>query len=301
MDIPRQVSSLISQCTYGLEPRSAKALWFAVFAVAVATGVRAAVGFEPISTVFAPYYAASLIVATVAGWEAGVFATLLGLNVLLLLVWKTIGLPPVSLKDLVDVGLYLAVSGVIIAVAERIRRQRLRHREERDRLRLIIDELGHRLTNKLATAEAILRLNLADHPEAWATVSARLRALAATDALILSTQGRGADLREVVRVELEPYSIERIVMSGEAVQLPPKLALTFALIFHELATNAAKYGALSVPEGRLTISWERSNDRLEIHWTEAKGPRVDPPTRCGFGSRLLKRAMKPYHGEVRAT
>jgi two-component sensor histidine kinase len=267
--------------------------------VAVATGVRAAVGFESDLTIFAPYYAASLVAAMAAGWEAGVFATLLGLSVLLLLAWKTVGLPPVSYGGLVDIGVYLAISGVIVAVAERIRRQRLRDREERDRLRLIIEELGHRLTNKLATAEAIFRLNLAEHPEAWATVSARLRALAATDALILSAQGCGADLRDVVRLELEPYSLNRIVMQGEAVQLPPKLALTFALVFHELATNAAKYGALSVAEGRLTVSWQRSNDRLEIRWTEENGPEVNPPTRSGFGSRLLKRAMKPYHGEVR--
>jgi two-component sensor histidine kinase len=80
--------------------------------------------------------------------------------------------------------------------------------------------------------------------------------------------------------------------------LPQKPAVTLALIFHELATNAAKYGALSVPGGRLAISWQMQGGELTIAWVERGGPPVKPPSRVGFGSKLFRRALDPYHGRV---
>ncbi len=302
MNIRETISGALAVCRYGLEPASPKAFLFALVCVAAATAIRALFGFDPVISLFAPYYVAALVATLVAGWAAGATAAGLGIVVLwLLLVVRAAGFPSISYQQTADTCLYIVVSAIIVTIAEQIRAARRRDREERDRLQLIIEELGHRLTNKLATTQAILRCNLADHPEVWAAVSGRLNAIAATDRLILEAAGRGADLRKVLHTELDPYGPERSILSGELVELPPRLALLLALVVHELATNAAKYGSLSVPEGRVAVSWALAGRHLTIHWTETEGPEVREPTRTGFGSKLIRRALQPYYGEIRTT
>ncbi|HWW25093.1 MAG TPA: sensor histidine kinase, partial [Caulobacter sp.] len=101
-----------------------------------------------------------------------------------------------------------------------------------------------------------------------------------------------ASLRELAEHELRPYGQEKILIEGEDVELAPKQALALGMVFHELATNAAKYGALSTPAGKVAIAWDHAGDNEAVlTWAERDGPPVAPPDRKGFGTRLLDRGL----------
>src|SRR5262249_51077766 len=105
-------------------------------------------------------------------------------------------------------------------------------------------------------------------------------------------------INDLLVAELSPYDTTRIALEGEPLVLPGKLAVTLALIFHELATNAAKYGALSLSAGHVRISWTAAGRRIEVAWVETGGPKVIAPTRRGFGTKLFRHALDPFHGII---
>jgi two-component sensor histidine kinase len=162
------------------------------------------------------------------------------------------------------------------------------------RQRLMIDELNHRVKNTLATVQSIAVQTARSHedPRSFAeTFQARLLALSHTHDLLTHSHWEGAALREVLTHETEAHGPSRILLEGPPVDLPPASALSLGMVFHELATNAAKYGALSSPEGRVFVDWSLSDEtdaRLEIVWRERGGPAVKPPVRRGFGARLIE-------------
>ncbi len=96
---------------------------------------------------------------------------------------------------------------------------------------------------------------------------------------------------ELLLKELRPYGEERVALLGPDVEIAPNFAVPLGMVFHELATNAAKYGALTSPEGRVSVSWGLIDSKLKLEWREQNGPPVSPPTRRGFGSSLLERAV----------
>ena len=160
--------------------------------------------------------------------------------------------------------------------------------------KLLVDELNHRVKNSLATVQAIASQTLRSTPEPRAfrdAFEARLIALSATHDLLTATSWRGAELRDVLLVELRPYAPNRYVLEGGDVDLAPSEALALGLVVHELATNAAKYGALSEGEGCVEARWSVEDGRLSLVWRERGGPPVAPPTRVGFGSRLIERSL----------
>ncbi len=171
--------------------------------------------------------------------------------------------------------------------------------EEQFRKRTV-EELAHRLRNKVATVQAILLFQLREHPRLRDAIWARLNALSATDELIIAAQGRGADMLGIVETELRPYEASRITTEGPAVFLEPKRALTLALLLHELATNAAKYGALSSPRGSVSINWSVRDGHLEVEWRESGGPAVAKPTRHGFGTQLVNGTLSAFGGKAEA-
>ena len=175
-----------------------------------------------------------------------------------------------------------------------------RTREEKFR-KLAVDELAHRLKNKLATIQAIVSLRLREHPQVRDEIASSLDVLSATDDMITKMQGQGASISDILSTELAPYDVSRISMEGPDCLLSPKLALTMSLLVHELATNAAKYGALSVSAGKLSINWSLSDLQLILDWRETGGPLVNPPSHGGFGTRLFLRALEPFSGKVQAT
>ncbi len=174
-------------------------------------------------------------------------------------------------------------------------------RQAEERQRLLVNELNHRVKNTLAIVISIVGQTLRSSPgpdEAFKRIQARLVALSNTHDLLTETSWDGATLRDVLRAELRPYQDEerRIVLEGASVELEPKQALALGLVVHELATNATKYGSLSVSEGRLEVSWqvrESGGDRrLELQWVERDGPPVKRPAGSGFGSRLIERSAR---------
>jgi len=163
--------------------------------------------------------------------------------------------------------------------------------------KLLVDELNHRVKNTLATVQAIAAQTLRGNPDPTAfrdTFEARLIALSATHDLLTASNWRGARLRDVLQVEFRPYGPERYTLEGPEIDLAPSEALALGLLFHELATNAAKYGALSRGDGQVAVRWTAGGDgrQLSLDWVEHGGPAVEAPTRRGFGSRLIERSLR---------
>jgi len=163
----------------------------------------------------------------------------------------------------------------------------------------VVDELGHRVKNKLATIHAILRHELRGHDQIWDSVAGRLRALSVADDFLVSSDEGAVDLKQILTMELGPYGAANVAMRGEAIRLFAKLPAVLALVFHELATNAAKYGALSTPDGRLDISWGQAGDNVVVEWVESGGPPVSSPSRRGFGSNLIERSLEGFGGSAK--
>jgi two-component sensor histidine kinase len=197
------------------------------------------------------------------------------------------------------------VCGLTIWGVEHYRTVALNQREISKRLiqeeayrKLIVDELQHRLKNKMSTIHAVLHQVLQDQPQIWAGIDQRMRALSATDDLIAKIDGRGCDIKDLLLSELGPYGHVRFTLNGDRLFLPAKLAVSLALIFHELATNAGKYGAFSSARGLLQVSWTVTDDRLNIAWDETEGPPIGVIGEAGFGSKLLKTALRPFEGKT---
>ena len=186
-----------------------------------------------------------------------------------------------------------------------------RHRQEEERLRFLLDELNHRTHNTLATVQAIAAQTLrgAASPAVIEAFQARILALSKAHSLLGRHSWNAICLHELLERILQPFGLDdsassRITVEGDDVRLQPKVALSLAMVFHELATNAAKYGALSNGEhGRITIIGALvkapDGDRITLSWREAGGPPVEPPSRRGFGSRLIERGLaQDLDGEV---
>jgi len=163
--------------------------------------------------------------------------------------------------------------------------------------RMLIGELNHRVKNTLASVRAIANLTLqgaTSFAEARAGFEGRLQALARTHDVLTAEAWAGADLLVIATAAVEHLAGgDRFRLDGPAVRLPPRAALCFAMVLHELATNAAKYGALSVPGGRVEAAWslEEGGTRLRFCWSERGGPKVSAPRRQGFGSLLIQRSV----------
>jgi PAS domain S-box-containing protein len=165
----------------------------------------------------------------------------------------------------------------------------------------LIDELNHRVKNTLATVQS-LAIHTAKHASGTAdfvdTFEARLMALARAHNLLTKHQWQGALLRNVVEEILAPFadSTDRMQVEGAAVELTPRAALSFAMAVNELATNAAKYGALSLPTGSVSVNWtvlhENDECKIELDWSERGGPGVATPARRGFGMKLIALCME---------
>lgn len=165
------------------------------------------------------------------------------------------------------------------------------------RQKLMIDELNHRVKNTLATVQSIALQTARTHldPNSFAEAfQARILALSHTHDLLTKSHWEGAYLSDVIRHEIEAYGSNRLTLEGPAIALEPAMAVSLGMIFHELATNAAKYGALTPGSGHVVVNWnlEKANSRLNLYWSEREGPRALPPKRRGFGSRLIERNVR---------
>jgi PAS domain S-box-containing protein len=199
-----------------------------------------------------------------------------------------------------EVGRPTRVVGATVDITERKRAEL--------HLRLLVNELNHRVKNSLATIQAIAAQTFhaaRSLPQAQEAFSARIVALAEAHDLLTRENWEGADLLDLlVRLEIVHGGAERFAIIGGPVRLSPRMALSLSMALHELATNAVKYGALSAPTGQVRITWTvvpgPAQSRLVLTWTETGGPPVQPPTRRGFGSRLIERGLAAeLSGEAR--
>lgn len=199
------------------------------------------------------------------------------------MIWMSVSSSPV--RDAGGQLLYLV--RVVQDITERKAAER--------RNRLLIDELNHRVKNTLATVQSLASQTARGAPspaEFRGRFEGRLIALSKAHDQLTRHHWESADLRELLSGSLAPYAgAERAVLRGEDVVLRPRAVLTLAMAFHELATNAAKYGALSIYGGKVSVTWtvmiEATRRTLEFDWQESGGPLVRPPAKQGFGSRLL--------------
>ncbi len=178
-----------------------------------------------------------------------------------------------------------------------------KHKQDQARCKMLIDELNHRVKNTLSTVQSIVVQALrtpADPEIVRESIESRILALARSHDLLTSDHWAGARLHDLVDNALEPFGVaggraERFVIGGENVRLQPKATLALAIAFHELATNAVKYGAFSNEAGSILVSWcvgpAPIGERLIIRWQEKDGPPVTPPARKGFGSWVIERGL----------
>lgn len=176
-------------------------------------------------------------------------------------------------------------------------------REKQAHCEMMIDELNHRVKNTLSTVQSIARQALrgaTDPAVIRESIESRIFALSRSHDLLSHQNWEGASLRDVVGAALEPFHAadglgERFRIAGANVRMPPKATLALGIAFHELATNAVKYGALSNDAGTVAVDWSidgaTGGDRLRIGWRESGGPPVAPPDRKGFGSQVLERGL----------
>jgi two-component sensor histidine kinase len=278
---------------------------FAVSCLALSTAARWGLSLIRPDVFFTPYMPAVFFAAALGGARIGIATAVAG-GVFGVIVNFSNAAPDSA--RLVLLIIYLIVCGLAIWGIEHYRSMVSSQREISRRLireeeyrKLVVDELQHRLKNKLSTIHAVLHQVLQDQPQVWANIDHRLRALSATDDLIARVDSSGCDIKDLLLSELGPYGHVRFTLNGDPLFLPAKLAVSLALIFHELATNAGKYGAFSAPRGLLQVTWSVSDDRLNITWDETEGPPVEQVGEPGFGTKLLKSALRAFDGKTELT
>jgi two-component sensor histidine kinase len=267
-------------------------------------GVAARAGLVPLTGPIAPFalnFVAAAVATLFAGWRAGVVAVLGGQ----LLTWFLIVEPELSLGVIHSreaAGFVLATVAQLCLVGILGRYQhdvdvaRAEANREHELRGLLLFELKHRLKNTLALAQSLAQQTFNGHgvDEVTQAYHRRLDALGQTHDLLTQFEWTGADIRQVIEQAVHALvsDRERAELQGPSVILEPKACLSLALVFHELATNSVKYGAFSNGSGRLGVSW--SNDPSSgfvLEWVETDGPPARKPTRRGFGTKLIQRAM----------
>jgi two-component sensor histidine kinase len=275
---------------------------FAACCLALSTLARWCLSLIRPDVFFTPYFPAVMFATAFGGARVGTATALAGGALGVVLNFSD---APTDFGRLALLTIFLVVCGFTIWGIEHYRTvAALQHDiakrliQEEEYRKLVVDELQHRLKNKMSTVHAVLHQVLHDQPAVWATIDARIRSLSATDDLIAKVDGSGCDIKDLLISELGPYGHVRFTLNGDPLYLPAKLAVSLGLIFHELATNAGKYGAFSSARGLLQVSWSVSDDRLTIAWDETEGPPVGPVGQAGFGTKLLTSALKPFDGKT---
>jgi PAS domain S-box-containing protein len=210
--------------------------------------------------------------------------------------------------SLIDVSLTISpmrdAEGKVVG-ASKIARDITERKRGEAQISMLAREAEHRAKNLLANVKAMVQLSQADTPAGLKeAIAGRIEAIANVHSLFAQSRWTGAELGSLVMQELSPYSRDgemRTQIDGPSVMLKPNVGQAIAVALHELATNAAKYGALSVATGQVHVEWSRAADgQLVLRWTELGGPPVNPPTRKGFGTHVMETMIRDgVRGEVR--
>jgi two-component sensor histidine kinase len=282
----------------GFVPGSPAAYLAAVACVGVATLLRFALGLLSDDILpLATYFPAVLLAALLGGVSSGALALILGGSIgwWAFMPKHHIFVVP-TLSDVISLTLYAGSAGIIICIAEGYRRAMRHVREEEAKRALLMSELQHRSMNTMAVVQSIVSQSLRANREEAEKINGRIQALAATNDLLTASADQLTDFNSILLAEFKPYATRRIVLDGARMNLSGDLAKPLALVVHELATNAAKYGSLSVPNGVLSVRWNVVGGRAEVSWEEQGGPPVVPPTKQGFGTQFITQVLKTLQG-----
>ena len=190
------------------------------------------------------------------------------------------------------------VAAAVDGLLDELDRRRIQAEESESARVFLTRELSHRVKNTLSVVQAIARQPFGKivPQQAIDTYSLRVRALAGAHDSLLAEEWESADIHDVVARAIAPHhepGDNRLRLQGPDVTLPPRAVVAISLILHELATNAAKYGALRDLAGHIDLTWNKTGDRVRLDWVETDGPPVTPPEREGFGTKVVSRAFGP--------
>ena len=250
---------------------------------------------------FIAFFPAVLIAAVLGGALAG-FLTLLLCGAAAGYFWfPALRASTPDAAVLASLVAFLAFGSLLIGIAL-IARVLLRSViEAEERSRVLASEMKHRVGNTLAIVQALARQtrrSASSLEEFDAVFTERIAALARAQDVVSGNPNLPTELRQLLENVLKPFGLDRFRLGGPHAGLSADTAMSLALLAHELATNAMKYGALSVPAGSVELSWSVAGSQIALVWQERDGPPVQPPERTGFGSKLLRTAFAADTGEA---
>lgn len=276
---------------------SPAAFGIALASLGVATALRFVAGWSFSDLRFVTYLPAILATGLVAGVPAAIFVMIASI---LIVVWAFI--PPyfafkwLDYTELTTVVWTVFASLCTISFAHGCRLVLMRMRAREASNRILVQELAHRGRNIFAVIEVVLQKTLADDPEHASALLGRLRAIRYANELLIGAAQQSIDLRTLLLQELAPYGEKQLDARGQQVEVEPEGARHLVLLFHELVTNAAKYGALSSPDGQILVRWHQRGSSLVLTWKEIGGPKVHAPHNQGFGSQLIRMCARALSG-----
>lgn len=291
----------LARGTESIRPFSATALSIAVAALTAATFLRWFSGSTPVDLRYGVYVVAIMASGLLAGLPAAIGTAAASLLIVLYafvppyfaLEW------PSTTGDQINLAMaaFEALITVYFTHCCRVVLRRLSQREVANQV--LVNELEHRGRNIFSINQVIVRKSLAGDPQQAEKIIGRFRAVQDANDLLTRTTTCPMTLRELLSIEFAPYDTKRLVAVGPKVEVAPEAARHFLLIFHELVTNAAKYGALSSSGGRIRVQWQRAGgQQLVLTWTENGGPEVLISTRKGFGSQLIEICVNALDGTI---
>jgi two-component sensor histidine kinase len=284
-----------------VRPYSATAFCIALVSIAIATLVRVIEGWASADLRFAIYLPAILATGLLAGMPAALFVAVASIAVI---AWAF--MPPyfefkwLTENEQINI-LFNAVPYLITVYFAHLCRvvlQRLRRGERNNQI--LVRELQHRGRNIFSVIDVIVQKTLSHDPASAATISGRLRSIRYANEL-LTAKPRAVTVKDLLVEEFAAYGENRLQLRGPDFDIGPDSVRHLALLFHELATNAAKYGALSRPHGKVFVDWHWNGIKLYVTWKEYGGPKIGSlPSRQGFGNRLIDVSVKSLSGIIQS-
>ena len=292
----RDVLDWFARVSERIQPYSAAAFGIAFAAVAVATLLRFGGGWASTDLRFAIYVPAILATGLLAGIPAAIGATIASV---LITFWAF--MPPFfefkwpSEVEQINILLNAIPYFITVYFAHlcRVVLQRFRRSELNNRV--LAKELEHRGRNIFSVLEVIVRKTLADNPERANSIIGRLKSIRYSNEL-LTGEPQSIGIKDLLQQEFAAYGANRVHTRGSDFDIGPESARHLILLFHELATNAAKHGSLSCPNGQVFVDWHDTSGDIALTWKECGGPSVKPPNIRGFGSQLLDTCIKSLSG-----
>jgi two-component sensor histidine kinase len=278
------------------------ALALAVICVGVATLARGGFGWLIGPTLpFATYFPAILVAVLFGGPWAGILSIALSI----VAAWWAFTPPyyefnALTLHQSANIVLFSFSAALVVWLAVTYRNLLASFEQHEKHRQLLVGEIEHRSKNIVTVVESLVHQTVSDEDRAQVLVN-RIRAVVSTQGILDASSNQTADLRAILAEEIAPHGSARFRLEGPPVDLTSSTARALRLVFHELATNALKHGALSAASGRVSIEWLKKDSIVEIVWRELDGPRVAPPASYNFGSRLIIRTLKQLQAQFEPT